>query len=491
MTVKSACAIRDAIREFPVLAAASAGSMPVLSEVFFPEGHAEALNPDVSLVIGNRGMGKTFWSLVLRDEGLRRALSKRLKNTSLGKLHNATVRFGFSDAEGAQGGVSRASIEQISKKVPPEAIWRAVIVRDLAELIKYPIPTGFKDLVAWVRDNPDQQKQIFRDADVALSERGQYVIFLFDQLDQLATDWNRIQQLTQGLLKMALALKSYKSLKIKIFMRPDQAEQKELFRFPDASKILGGSRKLAWRTSDLYGLFFFRLWQSVGAAAAIKSLSRGSGIRLSEIHPVLVVPEQLVTEPAVQGWLFDKIAGPMMGGGTKRGRPFTWIPMHLADARGEISPRTFLKVMKIAADSNEKSKPASAIDFAGILEGVREASTDRLSELEEDYPWISTALKPLKGLLVPSAPEDIFDRWRQAGTVSEITSRFAGSSAPIELVFADMFDEDGHVVLIKLLREVGVLEERSNGKVNIPDIFRVKAGILRKGGVAPQQRQRV
>jgi len=42
--------------------------------------------------------------------------------------------------------------------------------------------------------------------------------------------------------------------------------------------------------------------------------------------------------------------------------------------------------------------------------------------------------------------------------------------------------------LLSSMRDVGVMEERSNGKINVPDIFRVEAAILRKGGVAVPKR---
>jgi hypothetical protein len=42
--------------------------------------------------------------------------------------------------------------------------------------------------------------------------------------------------------------------------------------------------------------------------------------------------------------------------------------------------------------------------------------------------------------------------------------------------------------LVLALQTIGVLEIRSNGKVNVPDIFRVEAGILRMGGVKPPRR---
>lgn len=80
----------------------------------------------------------------------------------------------------------------------------------------------------------------------------------------------------------------------------------------------------------------------------------------------------------------------------------------------------------------------------------------------------------------------------RARTVQEITKKYSGSSAPIDLVIASILGSDDDAeVLTKLLRGIGVFEERSDAKINVPDIFRVKAGILRKGGVTPQQRRRL
>jgi hypothetical protein len=79
--VRIAGRLRDALRALPNLAMASSGHPPALDDIFFPETHAEVLDPDVSLVIGNRGMGKTFWSLALADQALRPEIAKRYLGT--------------------------------------------------------------------------------------------------------------------------------------------------------------------------------------------------------------------------------------------------------------------------------------------------------------------------------------------------------------------------------------------------------------------------
>jgi hypothetical protein len=481
--------LREGLRALPSLAIATTGTPPSLEEMFFPDGHAEVLDPDVSLVIGNRGMGKTFWALALADSVLRPEIARRYFGSRSWNLDALDVVLGFSDAEGASGVVSRAQLDSVPKSMSTEIIWRSVVLKCLYSETQLPGDGVFRDLVKWVRDHPEEQQRLFRQGDLKFAKAGQRLMIVFDQLDQLGQTWDRIQKLTQGLLKVALSMKSYKSIKIKIFMRPDQAEDKQLFRFPDASKILGGGRNLTWKPTELYGLLFFHLRREVNTD--FDRLCEVAGVA-PDLHVKLGIPNSLVGNQEHQASVFDALAGEMMGKGSKRGRPYTWISTHLADARGEISPRTFLKVMKTAAEWDDPPPQDTPIDYHGIQEGVRSASSVRLSELEEDYPWVSMALEPLRGLLVPCSPSEIVDRWMEGNTAARITTTYQDSSAPLDVVFANMLEtpREESLALLKVLTEIGILEERSNGKINVPDIFRVNAGILRKGGVTPTQRRR-
>jgi hypothetical protein len=272
-------------------------------------------------------------------------------------------------------------------------------------------------------------------------------------------------------------------------MRPDQIENPYIFQFPDSSKIRGEAVRLWWRATDLYALLYFELLRSPTSTKAMRAVCRGFGIVPESSHPPRL-SQDLVTSEDQQRRVFEVIAGEFMGRGKNRGAPYTWIPLHLCDARGEVSPRSFLKALKAAAD-HEPAPTASAIDFNGINNGVRATSDNRLAELQEDYPWVSQALEPLRGVSVPALKEEIFSRWRSAGVVQEIVGRHSGTSAPFELVFSILFDDDDDQigVLLKLLQSMGVLDVRKNGKIDVPDIFRVRAGILRRGGVPPQQRR--
>jgi hypothetical protein len=179
------------------------------------------------------------------------------------------------------------------------------------------------------------------------------------------------------------------------------------------------------------------------------------------------------------------IAGEFMGSSEKRGRVYSWVPLHLSDAANNCSPRTFLKAWKSAAD-HASPPPLLAVDHLGLIEGVRQASSARLRELEEDYPWIPKVLEPLRSQFVPMEKANLFDFWRNAKVVDNILS---SSSSGGWLVPIGVVNNHTAEALLLTMTSIAVMEERANGKINVPDIFRVEAGIKRKGGVAvPRKR---
>jgi hypothetical protein len=183
--------------------------------------------------------------------------------------------------------------------------------------------------------------------------------------------------------------------------------------------------------------------------------------------------------------LVDAIAGRYMGSDARRGRVYTWVPLHLSDAKNACSPRTFLTAWKRAAE-HPRARISLAVDHLGLIEGVRQASSTRLEELRDDYGWIDGALGALKGQFVPIEKEELLRVWRASQVVQKILrSAKAGKwLAPVELDA----DTDGPAALLEAMISIAVMEERANGKINVPDIFRVEARIKRRGGVAVPRR---
>lgn len=117
---------------------------------------------------------------------------------------------------------------------------------------------------------------------------------------------------------------------------------------------------------------------------------------------------------------------------------------------------------------------------------MRQASGARLTELREDYPWIDLVLEPLRRQFVPMEKAELFELW-QANRVKEQILEQAGPNG--WLVPFGMFIEHSSDALLQTMVRIAVMEQRANGKINVPDIFRVQAEILRKGGVAVPRRK--
>lgn len=112
-----------------------------------------------------------------------------------------------------------------------------------------------------------------------------------------------------------------------------------------------------------------------------------------------------------------------------------------------------------------------------------------MTELREDYWWIDDALAPLRGQMVPMDGSVLEALWKTHSTAGAIRQGPTQRLGPIQLEDSNKYAEQA---LGDALVSIGVMEVHrgANQKINVPDIFRVEAGIKRKGGVRPPKRPR-
>ena len=468
--------IRAALAGLDPASSARATSPLPVEELFTPPAHANALDPARPLVVGNRGVGKSVWSGVLADKKTRLAIAPSYPRLGLDQM---TVRLGFHEDAGLVEGPapSRQVLAQLlSNGVTAEAIWRAVLLRAVALEAGLQVPGEYlAETVTWSELNIEQSEALLRLADAYFLSRKLRFILLLDALDRMASTWAEIRPLTDGILRLTLAMQGYRAMRAKVFMRTDQEKDDTLFRFPDASKMRAAKVELAWDRTELYGLLFKRIRRDPMAGDAFA--------RMVEVALGKSRDADDIQEPEQQTLVFSQLAGEYMGRDRRRGRTYTWVIDHLADAFGETTPRSFLVTLQRAA--NARTKPANTvIDHYGIREGVQAASQVRVEQLKEDYPWIPTVLEDLEGLEVPCTPSMFTRRWRDRATAKSIEKITAESqrAGPIEL---ENRNTDREAALLDSLKNIGVIEERSEHRINMPDIFRVAAKIKRRGGVRP------
>lgn len=472
-------AIRKAMAEFELSSKVEPNATIELEQAFFPEGQRGVLDFKRQLVVGNRGMGKSFWTHALLNLNLRQRLATVYSRPALGKME-VVVGFNGSEKLGKVAPTTDEISEAVRRGHAADLIWRSVLYRAAFTVVNNGSEIAFNDAVQELIRSPELYSKILSKADDELSSQGRSLLVVFDALERLAHDWNGIRQLTKGLLIRAVGLQSFRSIRAKVFMRVDQFEDAELFRFPDSSKIRNDRVELIWRPHELYGLLLFEIMRHDNAGSELKKLAEAT-----QSLPALPQNGKLDTS-AIDGQpaLITAIAGEFMGSHKKRGRVYTWIPLHLSDAANTCSPRTFLTAWKTAAEHIPPPRER-AVDHHGLIEGVRKASTNRLQELREDYPWIDPALEALRRQFVPMPREDLFSLWRSKRVLEQMLQNAESEpkNAPIGISGTDDLP-----MLLNVTKSIAVMEERANGKINVPDIFRVEAEILRRGGVAVPKR---
>lgn len=458
------------------------GETPRAEQMYLPAPHAKALHPNTTLIQGMRGSGKSFWFLALQNAQLR-----ALIGAQVGLDADTLVTVGFGQASlGNKFPNKDTLISLVDDGCLPRRIWQAVVfdqvLGDLAPP-EFRALTGWKQRIQWIGEHPEAVDVHLYEADLRLDNVKRHHIVLFDALDRTADDWPTMNALVKGLLQVVLETRSFRRIRLKVFARPDQLEDPSVANFPDSSKVINAKINLDWPRRELYGL----LWQYLvnndvyGQRFREGASSVLAAVRWAQTDGIWIVPESMRRDEDAQKQLFHAMTGPWMGKDKRRSLPYSWLPSHLGDARGEVSPRSFLAAVRHAASARPRLDQDYLLHYESIKQGVQEASRIRVRELEEDYPWIKTLFAPLSGITVPCSFDDIRMVWRENKVIDQL--RRGIESASVRLPPIHIADgEDG--VLIDLL-DLGLVEQLKDRRINLPDVYRVGYGMGRRGGVKP------
>jgi hypothetical protein len=450
-------------------------------DLYAPEMHSAALDPNTPIVLGSRGTGKSFWAGVLGQQETRMAAAQAYPRLPLSKVE---VHFGYTGVGGPEG----VSMEHIDEAVPQDAdidqakaFWWATILgaaaRSAGETVTKP--------KAFLKDAREAREDQLSTRERQLQADGKVLLVVYDALDTVARTWPRRRLLTESLLEVVWAMRAYRAIRLKLFMRPDQIEDDAL-RFVELPKLRTGAVRLEWSETDLYGLLYTRLAMTTDSEAkeAFGKLLRKLGFPVPDPKAILTRRWPLVADQGNQQKLMVALAGPYMGQGTyayKKGSTYRWPTTHLADAFAEVTPRSFLGMM-IAAATYGAAPTDRVINPEGIRHGLRAASKTRVDQLHQEFPWIKGVLAPLAGLLLPQSKDVVLDVWRKADTMN----RLIGDAKKHNYLppFPPEQINDEHNLFIALER-IGVMSRRKDDRLDMPDLFRVATKLLKKGAVAP------
>ncbi|GGX84401.1 hypothetical protein [Streptomyces anandii] len=462
--------------------------------LYMPDAHRAALYVDSTVVQGDRGVGKTFWARSLLDAELRAAAAREYRINRLNRLR-VTPGYGMDFVLHYPGPLALPSL--LASGALPAEIWQAVLLTALGQPELW-ATEDWAERVAWVRANAGPAEATLARADAEAAAEDMVHLLVFDGLEHLHSDWDTRNRMIAELLRLAMRMRfGTRRIRLKVFLRPDMFDAaKQLF--PDASKLSGNAARLEWTRADLYGLLFHHLGnEDDEAAERFRRFTGGWQLSGTGTSVRYAAPPDLRNDEKAQQQLFERIADPFMGTNVRMGRPYTWLPNHLMDSNGRISPRSFLKALDVAAETARTSYSAHsrALHHDAIRRGVREASEVRVDQICEDTPWVELAIKPLEGCQVPLPQGKIISIWKNHDLprlLREDTARYAQADRP-ELVRTGPRHPDDLPRLVQELIDLGVLRRRDHNVddyslLDLPDIYRLAFGLGRLGGIPVAKR---
>lgn len=446
-------------------------SEPNTTTLYTPFQHRRALDPNVAIVQGGRGVGKTVWFEALQDPDLRQVAARRYELDVLDRI-DAAPGFG---ARLRREYPSQRRLQSLSDRFVSEDIWTAVALNGfgVSEIVRL---SDWEERVRWVKDNPGLVEDRLLDVDEEAGRSGRMKVLLFDAMDRLHSNRSTADQLTHGALRLALTLRtSTRNLRAKIFIRYDMFESAGT-DFPDASKLTNNMVDLRWDVTSLYSLLFHLMSGANSPHSAVfreeANWVQGKAGSREELEQALHL-----------------IASRHMGTNHRKGYTYTWIPNHLADGRGQVSPRSFLSALSHAntRTREEFASHGKALHWDAIRHGVQHASGIRVREVGEDTPWVKDALEPLRGQQVPIEPDSVMALWEAADLETTLGQQIARTEELPDGDESGAFQtgptSTNYAHLIEDLREFGMFTTRADGRLDLPDVYRIAFGVGRKGGV--------
>lgn len=455
-------------------------SDPIDSRFFYvPTNQAKALHPDILLVEGGRGVGKSEWWLQLSNpEHLKliAAISPR------SELEHVECSVGFG-AKLSLCYPSKQVLHDLLQSYDAQTIWNTVISFSVLGISDSINAHNIKEY----QRSYESYEMYVRNKDDELYEAKKKHIVLFDALEYADDDWSTIKKLLKGLLQVALKYRSFRAIRLKIFIRPEMLEDSFIYSFSGGAKVISNKLPLEWGKPELFGL----LWQYLSNASDVGGAFRNGCEKHFqqkwEQHPdtdIWLVPDAMRRDETLQRKIFHALTGEWMGDSAKSGYPYVWLPNHLEDGFGKISPCTFLAALHEAAASDDllTEEQQYPLNYQAIKKGVQQASLMQVRILNENNRWIEILFKG-KEISFPCDLSDIESLWWSGNMREKLEDAMNESGA----IPPPGYSESGFSLegIKNDLITLGIFQPMLDGRINMPDVYRVGYGLRRKGGVQP------
>ncbi len=476
----------DAISRMGSAGRAESEDLSRLPRTFWPvPEHLRAFDPDVVLVVGTRGAGKTELFRTVIDQGLLSEVAARVPHLRLPPLKGSQTSWLSGYPIGTDFPDHLLLQKFVGTSDPTDElfleIWLAYLIRVLGKHIKGDAPAAIFEPQGGDIGNVVNAFQLTMQSsllaldrlDKRLVEEDRYIFVAYDELDTLARiSSNIVLTAVRGLVGLwASHTRRWRRIRGKIFLRTDLYDRAAIAGGADFAKLAANRTELTWSDRDLYSMLVRRL------ANSNEELLEYCREKMKFDYDQKLGYFPKVNQASDIRPLIERIVGNYMGANKRKGLTFTWLLDHIRDGNGQAIPRPLVRLIEWAAEVQKRGPTIPRwprlIEPSALRRALDRVSNEHVAASLDEWPWLDGLKRMLsRNSEVPWDQKDIEwylnEKWDDEWADRKSTIRPPVSSAH---------------ELVRYLVEVGIFRARSDGRLDVPDLFLAGLGLKRKGGV--------
>lgn len=459
--------------------------------------HLRALDPNVVLVVGPRGSGKSeLFNTFFKHGELRDTILRYAAKPVRLMIQSSSVVWKPAYPAGTEFPDSAELERRIDSDAQAKTLWHVMLTRSLNNEFSTSVKKQLRPLTAPTAaalgpiSNAMQDLQANPTAALDLLEKrlqreDGWIFVGYDELDTLGgSNWDLTARLVRGLVAFWSEYgRRWQRIRAKILLRSDLFRRHSGMGTADFAKLAANRSELAWSDANLLGMLVKRI---ANTSAPLADYCRGARITFTQDPALGLLPK--IERPEHAYPLLERLAGEYMGTGRKKGYVRNWVLDHVRDGNAQVSPRTLVRLFELAATkdaSNQTLRAPKLLHPTALRLALNDVSHDHVTQaISSEWPWLEGVRDRLRGQpLVPWSREEI---------VSLLEHEWNGNWGSGENS-AIRPPEERPDRLVDYLVELGIFRRRSDDRIDVPDLYLLGLDLRRKGGVrrriAPPHRQ--
>ena len=452
--------------------------------------HLRALDPNVILVVGPRGSGKSeLFNAFFGNGELGEAIMRRALVTGRLRSPSSSATWKPAYPAGTEFPDSRA-LGQIDSDEGAKSLWYAMLVRSLADELEdedrasllpvlQPMAANVQEILRAEQELPASPTAGLDALERRLKQENRWIFVGYDELDTLGGfDWELMARLVRGLVAFwSDYSRRWQRIRAKIFLRSDLFRRHAGMGTADFAKLAANRSELSWSDTAILGMLVKRI---ANTSEELARYCRAARLSYEEDEILGLLP--IVENPEGVYPLLERLAGEYMGAGRKKGYVRNWVLDHLRDGNGQISPRALVRLFEQAAQKeapNRLPRPPRLLHPTALRQALDDVSQDHVTQaISSEWPWLHGVRERLEEQrLVP---------WARREIVGVLENDWDGPWASgVNVRIRPPAERPER--LVDYLVELGIFRKRSDDRIDVPDLYLFGLNLRRKGGVSRRE----